>query len=79
MDIPRRGMSIVELTVSTVIALLVGLAATGSAVVFTAPQRQGLGVGSAALNGAAALAAIKRDVAAAGWAFLATRHFAATR
>ncbi len=75
MDIPRRGLSIVELMVSTVVALLVGLAATGSAVVFTASQRQGLGVGSAALNGAAALAAIKRDVAAAGLGFFGDSTF----
>ena len=51
-------MSIVELMVGMVVALLVGLAAAGSAIVFTTSQRQGLGVGSANLNGASALAVI---------------------
>lgn len=68
-------MSIVELMVGMVVALLVGLAAAGSAIVFTASQRQGLGVGSASLNGASALAAIKQDVAAAGLGFFGDSTF----
>jgi Tfp pilus assembly protein PilW len=39
----QRGMSIIELMIGIVVALLVGLAAAGSAMMFTASQRQGIG------------------------------------
>ena len=41
----QLGLSIIELMVGMVIALLVGMAATGSAAMFTASQRQGIGMG----------------------------------
>jgi type IV pilus assembly protein PilW len=65
----QRGLSIVELMVGIVVAMLVGLAAAGSAIVFTAAQRQGVGIGSAGLGSATALSAIKNDVALAGLGF----------
>ena len=46
----QRGLSIIELMVGLVVALLVGLAATSSAVMFGATQRQGIGVGGVAVN-----------------------------
>lgn len=70
--IPRRrqrGLSIVELMVGIVVSMLVGLAAAGSAIVFTAAQRQGVGVGGAVLGADGALAALKNDVALAGLGF----------
>lgn len=65
----QRGLSIVELMVGIVIALLVSLAASGSASVFTAAQRQGLGAGGASLNASSALGAVKNDAALAGLGF----------
>lgn len=65
----QRGLSIIELMVGIVVAMLVGLAAAGSAIVFTAAQRQGIGAGGAGLSAATALAAIKNDVALAGLGF----------
>ena len=41
----QRGLSIIEIMVGVVVALLVGLAAIGGAVSFTASQRQGIGTG----------------------------------
>ena len=65
----QRGVSIVEVMVGMVVALLVGLAATGSAQMFTASQRQGIGTGGALLNATTALTALRDDVAAAGLGF----------
>lgn len=67
--VAQRGMSIVEVMVGMVVALLVGLAATGSAMMFTASQRQGIGAGGSMVNAGTALAAIRDDVAAAGLGF----------
>jgi type IV pilus assembly protein PilW len=64
-----KGMSIIEVMLGIVISLLIGLAAAGSATVFTASQRQGVGVGGASINAATALAALKNDAAAAGLGF----------
>ena len=64
-----RGLSLVELMVGLVVGLLVSLAAGGSAQLFNATQRQGLGVGSGSVNAASALAAIKGDVANVGLGF----------
>ena len=61
----QRGLSIIELMVGIVVALLVGLAATGSAVMFTASQRQGIGAGGVAVNATTVMSAIKNDVASA--------------
>ena len=42
-------LSIIELMVGIVVSLLVGLAAVGSAISFTASQRQGIGTGGTLL------------------------------
>ena len=65
----ERGFSIVEVLVGMAIALIIGIAATGSAKVFTASQRQGIGIGAMSANVGTALAAIKSDVASAGLGF----------
>ena len=65
----QRGMSIIELMVGIVISMLVGIAATGSAVMFTAAQRQAVGVGGAGVNASNVLAALKGDAALAGLGF----------
>jgi len=71
----QRGVSIVEIMVGLVVALLVGLAATGSAAVFSASQRQGVGSGGMTVNAATALAAIKSDAASAGLGFFGNSSF----
>jgi type IV pilus assembly protein PilW len=65
----QRGMSIIELMVGIVVAMLVGLAAAGSAIVFTASQRQGIGIGGAGVGAETVVASIKNDVALAGLGF----------
>lgn len=65
----QRGLSIIELMVGMVVALIVGLAASSSAVVFTASQRQGIGVGGVAVNVTTVLSALKNDAATAGLGF----------
>lgn len=65
----QRGLSIIELMVGMVVAMLVGIAATGSAVMFTASQRQGMGTGGAIVNANNVLNALKGDVALAGLGF----------
>ncbi|MDH4051552.1 MAG: PilW family protein [Rubrivivax sp.] len=65
----QRGMSIIELMVGIVIAMLVSLAAASSAMVFTASQRQGVGAGGVGISASTALAAIKNDAALAGLGF----------
>ena len=50
----QRGLSLVEIMVGMVIALLVSLAASGSASVFTASQRQGIGAGGMTVNSGSA-------------------------
>ncbi len=65
----QRGLSIIELMVSIVIALLVGLAATGSAISFTSSQRQNVGAGGVAVNAATVLSAVKDDMTVAGLGF----------
>lgn len=65
----QRGASIIEVMVGLVIALLVGLAATTSAVSFTAQQRQGIGVGGVAVNSTTVMTALRDDVAMAGLGF----------
>lgn len=65
----QRGLSIIELMVGMVVALIVGLAASSSAVVFTASQRQGIGVGGVAVNVTTVLSALKNDASTAGLGF----------
>jgi len=65
----QRGLSIVELMVGIVVSMLVGLAAAGSAIMFTASQRQGVGIGGGGLGAASAMSALKNDVALAGLGF----------
>ncbi len=72
-------MSIIELMVGIVVAMLVGLAATQSALTFTANQRQGVGVGGTAVNSGTVLNAIKDDVAAAGLGFFNGSNFMCDR
>ncbi len=71
----QRGLSIIELMIGLVVALIVGLAATSSAVVFTASQRQGIGVGGVAVNVNTALAALKNDAASAGLGFFGDSRY----
>jgi type IV pilus assembly protein PilW len=75
----QRGLSIIELMVSIVVALLVGLAATGSAITFTASQRVGIGSGGIAVNSATMLSSLKDDVAAAGLGFFGGSQFLCNR
>lgn len=65
----QRGLSIVELMVGIVVAMLVSLAAAGSAMMFSASQRQGVGIGGSGIGAASALAALKNDAAMAGLGF----------
>jgi len=71
----ERGLSIIELMVAMVIALIIGMAASGSARVFTASQRQGIGVGGTSAGLASTMAAIKGDVASAGLGFFGNSKF----
>ncbi len=65
----QRGLSIIELMVGMVVALLVGLAATGAALSFSATQRQGIGAGGVTVNVTTALASIKNDLSSGGLGF----------
>lgn len=71
----QRGLSIIELMVGLVVALIVGIAASSSAVMFTASQRQGVGVGGVAVNVNTALAAMKNDAATAGLGFFGDSRY----
>jgi type IV pilus assembly protein PilW len=71
----QRGLSIVEVMVGMVVALLVGLAASSSARVFTASQRQGMAAGGMTVGTTTALAAIKSDLASAGLGFFSDSNF----
>lgn len=65
----QQGLSIIELMVGIVVALLVSLAAGSSAMMFTAAQRQAMGAGGAGIGAATAMAALKNDAALAGLGF----------
>lgn len=71
----QRGLSIIELMVGLVVAMLVGLAAAGSAIVFTASQRQGIGVGGVGVSSLTTLTAVKDDIAMAGLGFFGDSAF----
>lgn len=75
----QRGVSILELMIGIVVALLVGLAAAGSAMLFTASQRQGIGTGTTMLNVNTVLAALKNDAANAGLGFFGDNLFLCDR
>lgn len=72
---PQRGLSMIEIMVGVVIAMMVGLAATGGAAMFTASQRQGIGTGGALMNAGNALSAIRDDAAAAGLGFFGDSQY----
>ena len=71
----QLGLSIIELMVGMVIALLVGMAATGSAAMFTASQRQGIGMGGVSLSANTALTAMRDEAASAGLGFFGDRLY----
>lgn len=71
----QRGVSMIELMVGIVVAMLVGLAASGSAVLFTASQRQGIGVGGVAVNVSTVLSALKNDALTAGLGFFGESRY----
>ncbi|MEF7615453.1 PilW family protein [Aquincola sp. MAHUQ-54] len=71
----QRGLSIVELMIGIVISLLVGLAASNSALVFSAMQRQGLSAGSAVVSATTTLSALKEDAAQAGLGFFGNGQY----
>lgn len=71
----QRGLSIVELMIGIVISLLVGLAASNSAIVFGAMQRQGLSAGGSVVSSATTLAQIKEDAGQAGLGFFGNGIF----
>jgi len=75
----RRGLSLLELMVGIVIALLVSLTATSGAMLFTATQRQGIGTGGSIVSAGTALAALRDDVAAAGLGFFGDSQFLCRR
>lgn len=72
----QRGLSLVELMVGMVVALLVSLAATNSALSFMASQRQAGAAGGVTINAATGLSAIKSDIASAGLGFFSNSTFA---
>jgi type IV pilus assembly protein PilW len=65
----QRGMTLIEAMVGMVVGLLVALTAAGTAQVFTASQRQGMGAGSVAMNATTAMTAIRQDLGQAGLGF----------
>jgi type IV pilus assembly protein PilW len=74
----QRGLSLVEIMVGMIVALLVSLAASSGATVFTSSQRQGIGAGGITVNAATALSAIKSDAASAGLGFFGDSAFRCT-
>ena len=65
----QRGISLVELMIGIVVALLVGMAASGAAVFFNASQKQGIGTGGVLINTTTALSAMKEDISQMGLGF----------
>jgi type IV pilus assembly protein PilW len=65
----QRGVTLIEAMVGMVVGLLVALTAAGTAQVFTASQRQGMGAGSTAMNATTAMTAIRQDIGQAGLGF----------
>jgi type IV pilus assembly protein PilW len=75
---PASGISIIELMVGLVLCLLISLAATSSAQLFTASQRQGVSAGGSAANIGTVLASIKSDVANGGLGFFGDATYLCT-
>lgn len=75
----QRGLSLIELMVGMVVALLVGIAAAGSAQMFTASQRQAMSTGAASLNITSTLTGIKDDLSAAGLGFFGSSKYLCNR
>jgi type IV pilus assembly protein PilW len=73
-----RGVSVIELMVGLVVGLLVSLAATSTAQLFTAAQRQGIGTGGISANISSTVAAIKNDVANGGLGFFGDSAYLCT-
>jgi type IV pilus assembly protein PilW len=71
----QRGLSIVELMIGIVIAMLVAIAASGAAIFFNAAQRQGMGATGALINTTTALSALKEDIAQVGLGFFGESTF----
>lgn len=71
----QRGLTLIELLVSLAVALLIGLAAAGGAMLFSAYQRQGAGTGVATLSTANSLLAIEQDISEAGLGFFGDSAF----
>lgn len=82
-DAPRRaagrGLSLIEIMVGMVVALLVGLAAVGSATMFMAAQRQGIGTGGSLINASTALGALRDDASVAGLGFFGDSRYLCNR
>ena len=74
-----RGLSIIEVMVGLVVAMLVGLAAVGSATMFMASQRQGIGMGGSLINASTALGALRDDASVAGLGFFGDSRFLCNR
>ena len=74
----QRGFTLVELMISMVISLLVGLAALSSMKFFMALQRQSTGVNASSVNTTTAFAALKSESAQAGLGFFYKGKFACT-
>jgi type IV pilus assembly protein PilW len=71
----QRGLSIVELMIGIVIAMLVAIAASGAAIFFNSAQRQGMGTNGALINTTTSLAALKEDLAQVGLGFFGESTF----
>ena len=69
------GLTLVELMVGMVVGLLVSLAAASSVRLFSASQRQSVGVGAGGVNAMTAIAAMKNDVSNAGLGFFGQSSF----
>jgi type IV pilus assembly protein PilW len=65
----QKGLSIIELMVALVIALLVSLAATSSAISFVATQRQGVSTSGASISSATAMKTLRDEISAVGLGF----------
>jgi type IV pilus assembly protein PilW len=74
----QQGFTLVELMISMVISLMVGLAALSSMKFFMALQRQSTGINAASLNTTTAFASLKMEASQAGLGFFYKGKFACT-
>jgi type IV pilus assembly protein PilW len=75
----QRGVTLIEAMVGIVVGLLVGLAAAGTAQVFMASQRQGMGAGGANMNASTAMTLIRQDIGQAGLGFFGEGQYLCNR